>query len=60
MRNPNTCRYIMFALVIIGLMIVGISGVLYGVDPIHQLFVVGSLISIGTIIFGKVLIVVKK
>lgn len=54
MRNPNTCRYIMFALVIIGLMIIGISGVLYGVDPIHPLFVVGSLISLGAIIFGIV------
>ncbi len=52
MKNPNICRYIMYVIVIIGLLIAGISGVFYGVEPVHPLFVIGSLISLGALIFG--------
>lgn len=54
MKNPNICRYIMYVLVIIGLLIAGTSGVVFGVESIHQLFVIGSLISLGALIFGIV------
>ena len=52
MINPNICRYIMFALIIIGLMSAGISGVLYGVEPMHPLFVIGVIIAFGSLLFG--------
>ena len=54
MKNPNICRYIMYVLVIIGLLIAGTSGIVFGVEPIHPLFVIGSLISLGALIFGIV------
>ncbi|MDD7390925.1 MAG: hypothetical protein PUG60_15000 [Lachnospiraceae bacterium] len=52
MKNPNICRYIMFILIIIGLLIAGISGVIWGIEPVSPLFVAGALISIGALIFG--------
>lgn len=54
MKNPNICRYIMYVLVIIGLLIAGTSGVVFGVESIHPLFVIGSIISLGALIFGIV------
>ena len=54
MKNPNICRYIMYVLVIIGLLIAGTSGVVFGVESIHPLFVIGLLISLGALIFGIV------
>lgn len=47
MKNPNICRYIMYALIIIGWLIAGIAGVVFGVKPVHSLFVIGLLISLG-------------
>ena len=44
----------MYVLVIIGLLIAGTSGIVFGVEPIHPLFVIGSLISLGALIFGIV------
>ena len=44
----------MYVLVIIGLLIAGTSGVVFGVESIHPLFVIGSLISLGALIFGIV------
>lgn len=50
MKNPNICRYIMYVLIIIGLLIAGIAGVVFGVEPVHPLFMIGSLISLGALI----------
>lgn len=55
-KNPNICRYIMLAFMTIGLVIAGISGIVYGVEPIHPLFVMGAVISFGSIIFGIITI----
>ena len=44
----------MYVLVIIGLLIARTSGIVFGVEPIHPLFVIGSLISLGALIFGIV------
>ena len=52
MKNPNVCRYIMDALIVVGMIIAGISGVVFGVEPVHPLFVIGALISLGALIFG--------
>lgn len=56
MQNPNICRYIMYALIIIGLLIAGFAGVVFGVEPVHPLFVIGSLISLGALIFGIIFV----
>ena len=56
MKNPNICRYIMYALIIIGWLIAGIAGVVFGVKPVHSLFVIGSLISFGALIFGIIFV----
>ena len=55
-KNPNICRYIMLAFMTIGLVIAGISGIVYDVEPIHPLFVIGAVISFGSIIFGIITI----
>lgn len=52
MKNPNVCRYIMFGIIIIGLIVAGLSAIVYGVDNIHPLFVVGAVIAFGGVIFG--------
>ncbi|MGN1158647.1 MAG: hypothetical protein ACI4SE_00455 [Lachnospiraceae bacterium] len=52
MKNPNKCRYIMFILIVVGLILAGISGIIFGVQPIHPLFIVGPLIAFGSIVFG--------
>lgn len=52
MKNPNICRYIMFILVIIGFIIAGISGVIFGVENVHPLFAIGVFISLGALTFG--------
>lgn len=56
MKNPNIYRYIMYVLILIGLLIAGIAGVVFGVEPVHPLFVIGSLISLGALIFGIILV----
>lgn len=56
MKNPNRCRYIMFILIAVGLVLAGISGIIFGVKPIHPLFVVGALIAFGSIVFGIITI----
>ena len=56
MKNPNICRYIMYVLIIIGLLIAGIAGVVFGVEPVHPLFMIGSLISLGALIFGIIFV----
>lgn len=43
MKNPNKCRYIMFILIIIGFVLAGISGIIFGVQPVHPLFIVGVM-----------------
>lgn len=52
MTNPNTCRWIMYAIIFIGFIILGISSLLTGVKPIPLMFIVGAIISFGGIIFG--------
>lgn len=52
MKNPNVCRYIMFGIIIIGLIVAGLSAIVYGVDNIHPLFVVGAVIAFGGVILG--------
>ena len=52
MKNPNRNSLVMFALIIGGLLIAGISGVIYGVEPIPPLFIVGAVIAFGGITFG--------
>ncbi len=56
MKNPNICRYIMYVLITIGWLIAGISGAVFGVEPVHPLFVMGLLISLGALIFGIVFV----
>lgn len=56
MKNPNKCRYIMFIVVIIGLIIAGISAVVFGVDSIQPLLAIGVLVSFGGLIIGIVTI----
>lgn len=53
MKNPNICRYIMYALIIIGWLI---AGIVFVVKPVHSLFVIGSLISLGALIFGIIFV----
>ena len=56
MKDPNKCRYIMFVLIIGGLVLAGISVMIFGVQPIHLLFIVGVLIAFGSIVFGIITI----
>lgn len=56
MKNPNKCRYIMYILIVVGLVFAGISGIIFGAEPIHPLFIIGTLISFGSITFGFVTI----
>lgn len=56
MKNPNKCRYIMFILIIIGFVLAGISGIIFGVQPVHPLFIVGVIIALGSIVFGIITI----
>jgi len=52
MKNPNTCRWIMFAIIIIGFVISGISALLWGVEPIPPMFIAGAIMAFGGIAFG--------
>ncbi|MGN1181396.1 MAG: hypothetical protein ACI4SR_00195 [Faecalibacillus sp.] len=54
MGNPNKCRYIMFLFEIMGLIIVGISAIVYGVETIHLLFLIGVFLILGSFVFGIV------
>lgn len=54
MKNPNICRYIMFGAIIVGIIIAGISTIIFGVESIHPLFVTGAVIAFGAIIWGTV------
>lgn len=56
MKNPNICRYIMYVSITIGWLIAGIAGAIFGVEPVHPLFVMGLLISLGALIFGIVFV----
>lgn len=56
MNKPNLCRYIMLASITIGLTIAAFSGIVYGVESIHPLFVIGSIIAFSSIIFGIITI----
>lgn len=44
MKNPNICRWTMFAIIIIGFVVSGMSAVLFGVEPVPPMFVVGAII----------------
>ena len=56
MKNPNKCRYTMFALIVVGIILAGISAIIFGVQPIHPLFIVGVLIAFCSIVFGIITI----
>ena len=56
MNNPNKCRYIMFNGIVVGLILAGISVIIFGVQPIHPLLIVGVLIAFGSIVFGIITI----
>lgn len=46
----------MFILIIIGFVLAGISGIIFGVQPVHPLFIVGVIIALGSIVFGIITI----
>ncbi|RGF39312.1 hypothetical protein DWX65_13375 [Roseburia sp. AF20-18LB] len=52
MRNPNLCRYIMLIFIMLGLILSGISGLIFGIETLHPLFIIGILISFVSLIFG--------
>lgn len=54
MKNPNKCRYIMFMLIVVGLILAGVSVIIFGAEPIHPLFVIGAIIAFGSIVFGLI------
>ncbi len=54
MKNPNTCRLLMFAIILLGISIVYLSGLIWGVEQIAMMSVCGLLLSFGGIIFGIV------
>ncbi|MGN0155042.1 MAG: hypothetical protein ACI4A3_11380 [Lachnospiraceae bacterium] len=56
MKSPNKCRYIMLILIDVGFVLAGISGIIFGVEPLHPLFIIGAVIAFGSIVFGIVTI----
>lgn len=54
MKNPNICRRIMFCMIIGGIVLAGIAGIIWGVEPVHPLFIVGVVIAFGGIIYGMI------
>lgn len=54
MKNPNKCRMKMFIFIFIGLMIAGVSILIFG--AIHPSFLLGSFISFGSIVYGFITI----
>lgn len=52
MRKPNLCRIIMFAAEVLGIILAGIAGVVYGVEPVHPLFIMGAVVAVARLIFG--------
>lgn len=51
MKNPNKCRIIMFLIIMFGICVAGITGIIYGVEPMYPLFVIGIIISVGGLVF---------
>ena len=56
MTNPNICCWTMFAIIIIGFVVSGMSAVLFGVEPVPPMFVVGAIICFGGIAFGVIMV----
>lgn len=52
MKNPNVSRKIMFFIMVGGIVLAGISGVIWGVEPVHPGFVLGAVIAFGGLIYG--------
>ena len=54
MKNPNKCRMKMFIFILIGLIIAGLSILIFGAT--HPSFLLGSFISFGSIVYGFITI----
>ncbi len=54
MVNPNICRWLMFGLLIVGLIIAVIGMLVFGLEPLSPLFLLGAAIGGGGILFGLV------
>ena len=54
MKNPNKCRMKMFIFILIGLIIAGLSILIFG--AIYPSFLLGSFISFGSIVYGFITI----
>ncbi len=50
--NANVCRWIMDAIIMLGLIVAGISGAYFGLEPVSPLFILGIVVSLGGLIFG--------
>ncbi len=56
MKNPRFLRTIMYAMIIFGYIIVGVSGIVYGIEQIHPLFIAGIILTLIVVVFGAVLV----
>lgn len=52
MKNINVYKRITFCSIIGGIVLAGLAGLIWGVEPLHPVFIVGGIIAFGGIVFG--------
>lgn len=52
MNNPNINRIVSYLITILGMMIAGISAIIFGVEPLPIMFYAGVVIAFGGMVYG--------